>query len=91
VTTPSPGIFWSCHAEVDAAVLDEHVPLFEGAFVQQQLQPLARGELALVVLGVDALLPTAQAGQLALGFELFEDVVHGCPSFRSEKWVIAID
>ena len=50
------------HAEVDAAVLDEHVPLFEGAFVEQHLQALARGELALVVLRVDALFATAQAG-----------------------------
>jgi hypothetical protein len=38
------------HAEVGAAVLDEHVPLFEAAFVEQQFQPLARGELALGVL-----------------------------------------
>jgi hypothetical protein len=37
-------------------VLDEHVPLFEGAFVEQQFDALARGELALGVLGVDALL-----------------------------------
>jgi hypothetical protein len=42
------------HAEVGAAVLDEHVPFLEGALVQQQLQPLARGELALGVLRVDA-------------------------------------
>jgi hypothetical protein len=38
-------------------VLDEHVPFFEGAFVEQQLDALARGELALGVLRVDALLP----------------------------------
>jgi hypothetical protein len=38
------------HAEVGAAVLDEHVPFFEGAVVEQQLDALARGQLALGVL-----------------------------------------
>jgi hypothetical protein len=51
----------SGHAEVGAAVLDEHVPLFEAALVEQQFDALARGELALGVLGVDALLAAAQA------------------------------
>src|SRR3990167_2747411 len=43
------------HAEVGAAVFDEHVPLFERALVKQHLQPLARRELALGVLRGDAL------------------------------------
>jgi hypothetical protein len=38
-------------------VFDEHVPFFKRAFVEQQFQPLARGELALAVLGIDALSP----------------------------------
>jgi hypothetical protein len=42
-------------------VFDEHVPFLERAFVQQQFEPLARGQLALGVLRVDALLPAAQA------------------------------
>jgi hypothetical protein len=41
-------------------VLLEHVPLFEGAVVEQQLDALARGQLALGVLGVDALLAAAE-------------------------------
>jgi len=64
------------HAEVAAAVFDEHVPLFEAAFVEQHLDALARGELAFGVLGVDALLPTAEAGGSALAFQLVEDVLH---------------
>ncbi len=35
------------HAEVGAAMLDEHVPFLEGAFVEQQFEALARGQLAL--------------------------------------------
>jgi hypothetical protein len=35
----------------------EHVPLLEAAFVEQQLEPLARGQLAPLVLRVDARWP----------------------------------
>ena len=69
------------HAEVDRAVLDEHVPLFEGVVVQQQLDALARGELALGMLRVDALLPAAEARLGAALFELFNQFLHGV--FRS--------
>ena len=57
VTTPSPGMRCVVHAEVDAVVLDVHVELLEAAFVEQDLEPLARGQLALGVLRVDPLLP----------------------------------
>ena len=50
------------HAEVGAAVLDVHVELLEGALVHQQLDALARGELAALVLGIDARLPAAEPG-----------------------------
>ena len=60
VTTPSPGIFCLLHAEVDAAVLDEHVELLERALVEQQLDALARGQLAALVLRLDALLAAAE-------------------------------
>ena len=40
------------HAEVEAAVLDELVELLEAALVEQQLDALARGELALAVLAL---------------------------------------
>ena len=42
------------HAEFGAPVLDEHVPFLEGLGVEQQLEALARRQLALLVLGLDA-------------------------------------
>ncbi len=45
------------HAEIGAAVLDEHVEFFERVVIEQQLDALARGELALGVLRRNALLP----------------------------------
>ncbi|MNX91930.1 hypothetical protein D3C86_1240470 [compost metagenome] len=66
------------HAEVVAAMLHEHVGLFEAAFVQQDFDPFARGQLALGVLGGDALFTTAQFGGGATAFKLLEDgLAHG--------------
>ncbi len=75
------------HAEVAAAVFDEHVPFLERALVEQQLEPLARRELAFVVLRFDAFWATAQARQFALGFELFKDVLHdeSCRYFKFDS------
>ena len=56
------------HAEVGAPVFDKHVPLFESAFVEQDLDTLTRGEFAFGMLRIDTLLPTAQAGSRALFF-----------------------
>ena len=61
VTTPSPGIRCSSMPKSDAAMLDEHVPLFEGVGIEQQFDALARGQLALGVLGLDAALAAAQS------------------------------
>jgi hypothetical protein len=47
------------HAELHAPVLDEHVELLERALVQQQVDPLARRQLALGVLGRHPLLAAA--------------------------------
>ncbi len=55
VTTPSPGTRVSLHAELGAAVLDVHIELLEGAFVEQELDALACGELAALMLRFDAL------------------------------------
>ena len=49
------------HAEVGAAMLDEGVELLEGVLVHQQLDALAGGQLAALVLRVDARLPAAEA------------------------------
>ena len=73
VTTPSPGILVVCHAEIVAAVLDEHVELLERVVIEQQFDALARGELALGVLRGDALLAAAETGALAAGVEAGED------------------
>ncbi len=50
------------HAEVDAAVLDEHVRLLEGVGVEQELDALAGGELAALVLRLDPALAAAELG-----------------------------
>ncbi len=65
------------HAEIVAAMLDEHVELLERIVVEQEFDALARGELALGVLGRDALLAAAEAGAFAAGVEAGEDVLHG--------------
>ena len=70
------GDFGFLHAEFVAAVFDEHVELLEAAFVEQEFDALARGELALGVLGRVALLAPALARGFALGFEGGDDVFH---------------
>src|SRR3546814_16223865 len=52
-----PGNPLVLHAEIDAVMLDIGVEFLERALVEQHVEPLARGQLALGVLGVDALLP----------------------------------
>ena len=67
------------HAEVGAAMGDELVGLFEGAFVEQELDALARRHLALLVLACAAFFASAGFGQrvaaLQFGQLLFQ--VHG--------------
>ena len=53
-------------------MLDEHVELLEAALVEQHVQPLTRGQLALGVLCVDALLAAADAGGLAAAFKFLD-------------------
>ncbi|MPM67767.1 hypothetical protein SDC9_114691 [bioreactor metagenome] len=70
-------LFGLIHAEVDATVLLEHVPFFEGTRIEQQLDAFAGRQLALLVLAVDTLLATAEAGQFTLLLKLADDVMHG--------------
>src|SRR5206468_514649 len=65
------------HAELARAVLDEHVELLERALVHQELDALARSELAALVLRLDARLAAAFARARTPRFELVDDVLHG--------------
>ena len=68
-------------------MLDEHVELLERVVVEQELDPLARGQLALGVLCRDALLAAAQSGPVAAGVQAGEDVFHGL-AVSCEKLVL---
>ena len=62
------------HAEVAAAMRDEFVDFFEGAFVEQQVDALARGELAFLVLAVAPFLAAALFGGLVARAQFLEPV-----------------
>src|SRR6185312_11318067 len=64
------------HAEVVRAVLDEHVELLERALVHQELDALARGQLAAFVLRVDTPLTAAEPRLGAPRFQPVENVLH---------------
>lgn len=49
------------HAEIDAIMLDIHVEFLERSLVEQDLEPLPRGQLALGVLRGDPLLAAAHS------------------------------
>ena len=68
------------HAEIGRAVLDEHVEFLERAFVEEDVDALARGEFAALVLGVDAILAAAEPGDLAAALEFLQHVLHGAIS-----------
>ena len=72
------------HAEIDAAVLDVHVELLEGALVEQELDALARGELAAGVLGLDALQAAAFPRPSPPDLKLFQDFLHAAPQAQRD-------
>src|SRR5262249_40294864 len=78
------------HAEVDAAVLDEHVELLERALVHQELDALARRQLATLVLGLDARLAAAEPGVVAPHLELCDNFLHRRRSANSGRAVRSI-
>ena len=73
------GDFRLLHAELVGAVLNEHVELLEGILVHQELDPLARGELAALVLRLDAPLAAAAARAVAAFFEPVDNILHSPP------------
>jgi len=60
-------------------VLDIHVELLEGALVEQELEPLPRGELAAGVLRLDALEASPFPRPSPPDLELFNDFLHAAP------------
>ena len=50
------------------------------AIVEEDIEPLASGELALAMLGRDTGFAPAEPGGLPAGFELIEDFAHVSPN-----------
>ena len=71
------GHFELVHAEIAVAVFDKHVEFLEAAMVEQQFDALAGGELAALVLRIDAGLATTEQGLGAAVIQAFENVFHG--------------
>ena len=63
------------HAEIAAAVGDELVDFFEGAGIEQEIDPLARRQLSRIVLALLARLAASQFGE---AFEVCQSVVRIC-------------
>ena len=68
-------------------MLDEHVELLERSIVEEELEALAGGELAALVLGFDALDTSAKAGLGAAAFEFGDDFFHGGKPKR-DVWAV---
>ena len=64
------------HAEIGAAMGDEHVEFFERAFVEQNVDAFARGELAATMLRLDARFTAALPRLGAPRLQLFENFAH---------------
>ena len=62
---------------------DEHVVFLEAAGIEEDLEALAGGELALAVLRVDAALAATEAGILAALLEFFDDGLHAVPGIAA--------
>jgi hypothetical protein len=60
-------------------VLDEHVELFKRAFIEKEVDALARRQLPTLVLRFDAGAATALPGNLTAPLELFENFLHESP------------
>ena len=67
------------HAEFGTIMLDEHVEFFETMLVEEDVQPLARGQPTLRMLRLYALQSAAQAGLGASLIEHLEGRGHRSP------------
>ena len=79
VTTPSPGMMVSSMPKSTARWVTNMSYSSKAAGIEQHVEALAGGELALAVLGVDALLPATKASVGALLIERGDDGVHCVP------------
>ena len=66
-------------------MLDEHVEFLERVVVEQKFDALARGKLALGVLGRNPRLAAADAGAFTAGVKASEDVFHDASGFLRER------
>jgi len=64
------------HAEVGAAMLDEHVPLFKAAFIEEDLDALSSSEFSFGVLFGDSGRSAPHLRGAALFLQLRNDVLH---------------
>ena len=64
-------------------MLDDHIELLKGAFVEQKLDPFPRRQLALIMLGVDPPLAAAETRRRPLGLKLFDDFGHVLSTFTA--------
>src|SRR5947209_5968069 len=76
--------FHLLHAEIIAAMLDEHVELFEGSMVEQELDALARRQLTARMLCVDTRLAAARTRVGASLIEIVENMLHRLADLRSQ-------
>ena len=60
-------------------MLDVHVELLEGVLVHEQVDALARGELAALVLGIDARLAAAEARLRPPPLQFLQHFLHVTP------------
>ncbi len=77
--------FLILHPEIGAVMFDKHVPFFKRAWIQQQIQPLPRGQLSLAVLGFNSLGTAALPRVFAHIFKALKNILHGLPPFF-EPW-----
>lgn len=63
------------HTEVTAAVADEGVELFEGAFVEEEVDALAGSHLAVAALAFETIGASAEFGIGAAAFEFGDRII----------------
>ena len=76
MTKPSPSIDLFLHAEIAAAVADQLVDFLKRAFVEQQIDALARGEFSFLVLPRAAFLAASGFGDGVAAAQFVEAIGH---------------